>query len=403
MLSARSFRKMILLGMLPAVTQAFSASSRKYAGRALSTSLYSSTVSSTATSSTKSSARLPGTAHLDVAWEDLGFEFRPTRSHVKLVYQTGSGWSEPELVNDPYVKTHIAATALHYGQACFEGLKAFTHKDGSVHLFRPTENAHRMQSSCQRLLMAELPDDLFVNAIKAAVLDNIDYVPPHESNGALYIRPLLFGSGPRVGLSPADEYTFLCMVLPVGDYYKGGLSSPVNGILMEQYDRAAPRGVGHVKVAGNYAADLLPNQLSKKQGYPIALYMDAKTNSLVEEFSTSNFAGIRGNSFITPKSGSVLPSITNKSLMQIARDLGMDVEEREVSVDELESMDEVLAVGTAVVVTPVGSITRLSDGKRFEFGNGEIGPVTRKLYDHVRSIQNGEAPDEHGWNVQVYP
>ena len=353
--------------------------------------------------STSATTKLPGSAQLDVAWQDLGFEFRPTHSHVKLVYKEGVGWSEPELVQDPYIKTHIAATALHYGQACFEGLKAFTHSDGSVHLFRPTENAHRMQSSCQRLLMAELPDDLFVNAIRTAVLDNIDYVPPYGSNGALYIRPLLFGSGPRIGLQPADEYTFLVMVTPVGDYYKGGLSQPVNGLLMEQYDRAAPRGVGHVKVAGNYAADLLPNQLSKKQGFPIALYLDAKTNSLLEEFSTSNFAGIRGNTYITPNSGSVLPSITNKSLMQIARDLGMEVEDRDVSVEELATMDEVLAIGTAVVVTPVGSITRLSDGKRFEFGNGEIGPVTRKLYDRVREIQNGETPDVHGWNVQVYP
>lgn len=185
---------------------------------------------------------LPGTAQLDTPWEELGFEFRPTRSHLRMVYRDGS-WQAPELVSEPYIQLHIGATALHYGQACFEGLKAFCHSDNTVHLFRPDENAARMQSSCRRTLMPELPTDLFVEACKQVVKDNLDYVPPYGSNGALYIRPLLFGSGPRIGLQPADEYTFLCMVIPVGDYYKGGLSKPVHGRLITDYDRAAPRGV----------------------------------------------------------------------------------------------------------------------------------------------------------------
>jgi branched-chain amino acid aminotransferase len=187
--------------------------------------------------------RLPGTAQLDTPWEELGFEFRPTRSHLKMLWSDGS-WQEPTLVEgEPYLQIHIGATALHYGQSCFEGLKAFCHADGTVHLFCPEENARRMQSSCRRTLMAELPTDRFVEACRLAVRDNIEYVPPYGSNGALYIRPLLFGSGPRIGLQPADEYTFLCMVIPVGDYYKGGLSSPVRGRLITDYDRAAPRGV----------------------------------------------------------------------------------------------------------------------------------------------------------------
>jgi branched-chain amino acid aminotransferase len=303
---------------------------------------------------------------------------------------------------------HIGATALHYGQACFEGLKAFCHSDDEVFLFRPEENAARMQSSCRRIMMPELPTDKFVDGVRRAVLDNIEYVPPYGSNGALYIRPLLFGSGPRIGLQPADEYTFLIMVIPVGDYYKGGLSKPVNGLLIQDYDRAAPRGVGAVKVAGNYAADLLPNMQSKKKGYPIGLYLDARTQSYIEEFSTSNFVGINNarKVYVTPKSSSVLPSITNKSLMQIARDEGYTVEEREVHVSELSDFDEVLAVGTAVVVTPVGSITMVDeDGneKVYEFGSGEIGPSTKRLYDCVRAIQNGEMEDKHGWNVPVVP
>jgi branched-chain amino acid aminotransferase len=370
-------------------------------------------LASTTTSSTETVKKVPGTADMGMAWGDLGFEFRPTNSHIKLVYRENAdgsdgSWGEPELVRgEPFVNVHIGATALHYGQACFEGLKAFCHQDGSVHIFRPDENAARMQSSCRRTLMPELPTDLFIKTVEQVVIDNLEYVPPYGSGGALYIRPLLFGSGPRIGLQPADEYTFICLVIPVGDYYAGGLSSPVKCLLIEDYDRAAPRGVGHVKVAGNYAADLLPNRRSKKLGYPIGLYLDAATQSYIEEFSTSNFVGIdnTNNKYITPKSGSVLPSITNKSLMQIAEVQGLTVEARNVPVEELETFDEVLAVGTAVVVTPVGSVTRLrGDGKTkvYEFGQpNEIGATTRRLYDHVRAIQNGEAEDVFGWNYKV--
>jgi branched-chain amino acid aminotransferase len=302
---------------------------------------------------------------------------------------------------------HIAATALHYGQACFEGLKAFCHEDGEVYCFRPEENAARMQASSRRIVMEELPTDLFVSAVKQVVRDNVEYVPPYGSNGALYIRPVLFGSGPRIGVQPADEYTCLIMVIPVGEYYKGGLSKPVDALVVTDYDRAAPRGVGGVKVAGNYAADLLPNMKSKKRGFPIGLYLDARTQSTIEEFSTSNFVGINNAQrlYVTPKSGSVLPSITNKSLMQLARDMGYTVEEREIPVQELETFDEVLAVGTAVVVTPIGSVTLMDEStgteKVYEFGNHELGETTKKLYQRVRAIQNGEEEDIHGWNVKV--
>lgn len=301
---------------------------------------------------------------------------------------------------------HIGATALHYGQSCFEGLKAFCHEDGEVYVFRPDENAKRMQASCRRTMMPELPTEKFLEAIQKVVRDNIEYVPPYGSGGALYIRPLLFGSGPRIGLQPADEYIFLIMVIPVGDYYKGGLSSPVNALIIEDFDRAAPRGVGAVKVAGNYAADLLPNMLSKKKGYPISLYLDAKTQTMIEEFSTSNFVGIDNSQkkYVTPLSSSVLPSITNKSLMTIAADEGLTVETRDVHVDELKSFDEVLAVGTAVVVTPVGSITRLDkEGSEttYEFGEKQIGDTTKRLYQKVRAIQNGEEEDKHGWNYKI--
>ena len=255
-------------------------------------------------------------------------------------------------------------------------------------------------------MMPEIPEEVFIKACNDVVKDNIAYVPPYGSGGALYLRPLLFGSGPRIGLQPAEEYTFIVLVIPVGDYYKGGLAKPVDGLIVDDYDRAAPKGVGAAKVAGNYAADLIPNMEAKKLGYPICLYLDAATHTLVEEFSTSNFIGIDNENkrYVTPRSPSVLPSITNKSLQTIAQDEGMAVEQRDIKVAELDSFDEVIACGTAVVVTPVGSLARLNaDGEessKYQFTE-DVGVTTRKLYDQVRSIQNGEVEDKYGWNFKV--
>lgn len=314
-------------------------------------------------------------------------------------------WQEPELVESPYINVHIGATALHYGQACFEGLKAFAHEDGSVNLFRPDENAKRINRSGHRVMMPEIPVETFIKACNDVVKDNVAYVPPYGSGGALYLRPLLFGSGPRIGLQPAEEYTFIVMVIPVGDYYKGGLAAPVNGLIVDEYDRAAPKGVGAAKVAGNYAADLIPNMAAKKKGFPICLYLDAATHTLVEEFSTSNFIGIdnENKKYITPKSDSVLPSITNKSLQTLAKDEGMTVEQRDIEVAELSSFDEVIACGTAVVVTPIGSLTRFDENgeeSKYQFSE-DVGETTRRLYDTVRNIQNGEIEDTHNWNYKV--
>jgi len=345
----------------------------------------------------------PGTA--DLPWSELGFEFRPTKSHLRMIYKDGK-WGEAELVESPYINVHIGATALHYGQACFEGLKAFAHDDGSVYMFRPDENAKRINASSGRVMMPEIPVETFIKACNDVVKDNIAYVPPYGSGGALYLRPLLFGSGPRIGLQPAEEYTFIVLVIPVGDYYKGGLAKPVNGLIVDDYDRAAPKGVGAAKVAGNYAADLVPNMEAKKKGFPICLYLDAATHSKIEEFSTSNFIGIDNDNkkYVTPRSPSVLPSITNKSLQTIAKDEGMTVEQREISISELSEFDEVVACGTAVVVTPVGSLTRFDasgeETEKFQFSE-DVGITTRRLYDTVRSIQNGEVEDTHSWNFKV--
>ncbi|KAI0567704.1 branched chain amino acid aminotransferase [Gracilaria domingensis] len=291
---------------------------------------------------------------------------------------------------------HIASTALHYGQSCFEGLKAFRGQDDVVRIFRPDENAKRMEASAERLVIPPVPKELFLQTVHMAVRENIDYVPPYGSGGSLYIRPLLYGSGAKIGLQSSDEFTFLVMVVPVGDYYKGGLS-PVTALVMQNYDRAAPNGVGHVKVAGNYAADLMPNLMGKSAGYPINLYLDAQNRRTIEEFGTSNFFGLKGNTYVTPNSASVLPSITNKTLMQLAQDGGMVVEQREIDIDELEEFDEVGACGTAVVIT---AVTRVVHGSRmYEIGADpdRVGERLERLYNKVRAIQYGEQLDLHGW------
>ena len=342
-------------------------------------------------------------------WANIGFEYRETRSYVKYEYRGGAwdGGSEFPAGLDATVPVSIGATALHYGQSLFEGLKAFACADGSVRLFRPDANAKRMGNGAARTLMEAPPPDLFVEACSRAVRANLDYVPPYGSGGALYVRPLLYGAGPRIGLQPSDAYDLLVLTTPVGDYYKGGLGSPVAAKVVEGFDRAAPMGVGSVKLAGNYAPDLKPNMEAKKAGYPIGLYLDAKERTYVEEFSTSNFVGIRADTgaYVTPKSDAILPSITNDSLMKLAEtQLGLDVERRPIPFDEIANGDfaEVAACGTAVVLTPVGKFAR--NDVEYVIGDGkEVGKTCLDLYTRLTSIQRGDAPDDFGWTHVVVP
>eukprot|EP00178_Gracilaria_changii_P016220 TRINITY_DN45_c0_g1_i2.p2 TRINITY_DN45_c0_g1~~TRINITY_DN45_c0_g1_i2.p2 ORF type:complete len:393 (+),score=64.64 TRINITY_DN45_c0_g1_i2:956-2134(+) len=328
-------------------------------------------------------------------WKNLGFQYIQTACFVKCVWKDGE-WSSPSVETEPFIRMHIASTALHYGQSCFEGLKAFRGQDDVVRIFRADENAKRLHASAERLVIPPVPEELFLHVVHMAIRENIEYVPPYGSGGSLYIRPLLYGSGAKIGVQSSDEFTFLVMVVPVGDYYKGGLS-PVTAFVIEKFDRAAPNGVGHVKVAGNYAADLLPSTMSKEAGYPISLYLDAQNHQTIEEFGTSNFFGLKGNSYVTPNSSSVLQSITNKTLMQLAEDEGMVVERREIDIDELEEFDEVGACGTAVVITAVSRVVHGS--KVYEIGNDprSVGKGILRLYKKVRAIQYGEQPDLHGW------
>lgn len=336
----------------------------------------------------------------DLDWANLGFQYVQTHCYMKSVYRDGA-WGPLESVSGPpVIQMHIAATALHYGCSCFEGLKCFRAKDGVARLFRPDQNAQRMQNSAARLMVPPVPTEVFMEGVERAVFENKDFIPPYGTNGSLYVRPLLFGSGAKIGLQPADEFTFIVMVVPAGDYYKGGLS-PVTAIVMEGFDRAAPRGMGNVKVAGNYAADLLPHCNAIDAGYPINLYLDPLNNRMIEEFGTSNFIGLKGNAYVTPGSASVLPSITNKTLMQLARDKGMDVQVRDIDIEEVKDLDEAAACGTAVVVTAVTRI--LHKGELITIGDkpNEVGIRLRQFYDQVRGIQVGELPDTHGWCHEV--
>lgn len=334
----------------------------------------------------------------DLDWQNLPFGFEKTDVNIRFHWKDGA-WSAGELTSDETINLHMAAPCLHYGQEAFEGLKAFETVDGRIVVFRPVENAHRLQRSCDRIFMPRVPDEMFLDAVKRVVQANSKYVPPYGTGASLYIRPVMFGVGARVGLGPASEYLFIIFVTPVGPYYKGGFK-PVKALVVEDYDRAAPQGVGDCKVGGNYAAGLAGDQYAKKKGYPVVLYLDSREKRFIDEFGTSNCIAIKGNSYVTPKSNSILPSITNDSLAQIARDLGMTVEIRPIEISELEQFDELGAVGTAAVCTPVNQVHYR--GKDFSFGRGEeAGPVLTKLYEMLTKIQTGDAPDRHGWLYEV--
>lgn len=256
-----------------------------------------------------------------------------------------------------------------------------------------------------RVCMPEVPEELFLRAVKRAVSENLAFLPPYGTGGALYIRPVLFGTGPRIGLQPSDQYTFLVIVLPVADYYRGGWN-PVSAVVVEDYDRAAPKGVGNVKVAGNYAADILPNMSAKKKGFPIALYLDSKTNKYIEEFSTSNFIAIdKHGAFVTPKSGAILGSITNKSLMELAVDEGREVQHRAVEVNEIvqDHFTEIGACGTAVVLTPVDKVV-YKDHMIKLGGDHPVTPeqsILRAMYQRISRIQSGDEADKFNWLHEI--
>ncbi len=335
----------------------------------------------------------------DVDWKNLGFSYIDTGMYAKVSFQDGT-WHKPVECTDIKINLHVASACLHYGQACFEGLKVFTQKNGTVSAFRPEENAKRLADSARRLMMEPPPVDLFMNLVDMVVKANIDWVPPYGTGASLYLRPLLIGTSPRVGVHPSDDFDLYILAMPVGPYYKNGFT-PVKALLQTEYDRAAPLGVGHVKASGNYAAGMMGNFDGKEKGFPICLYSDASEHKYIDEFGTSNFIGITTDGkYVTPNSTSILPSITNDSLQVLAGDLGLAVEKRQVAIEELGSFSEVGACGTAASITPVGSIN--AGDKVYRYGDEDCaGEILTKLYNQIQGIQYGEIEDRYNWNHEI--
>ncbi len=331
-----------------------------------------------------------------IDWANLSFSYIKTDYNVRSYFRDGQ-WSELEETTSEALTIHMAATCVHYGQEAFEGLKAFKGKDGKIRIFRMEENAKRLQNSADGILMQRVPTELFTKAVVRAVELNIDYVPPYDSGAALYIRPLLIGSGPKVGVSPSDEYTFVVFVTPVGPYFKEGFK-PTKQMISRNFDRAAPHGTGHLKVGGNYAASMRAGKMAHEDGYSSVLYLDSKDHLYIDEAGPANFFAIKGNKYITPKSDSILPSITNMSLIQLAKDMGLEIERRRVLLEELSEFDEVGACGTAAVISPIGQIDDIDENISYKFGDPNIpGPICEKLYHKLRGIQYGDEPDTHNW------
>lgn len=334
----------------------------------------------------------------DLDWSNIGFGFRPTDYNVRCYYRDGK-WGEIEVCSEQYINMHMAATCLHYGQEAFEGLKAYRCPDGKVRVFRADENAARLQSTCRGILMPEVPTELFNAMVDKVVRLNQDYIPPYESGATLYVRPLLVGTSAQVGVHPSEEYLFLIFVTPVGPYFKGGFySNPY--VIVREYDRSAPLGTGIYKVGGNYAASLLANKKAHDLGYACEFYLDAKEKKYIDEAGAANFFGIKNNTYVTPKSTSILPSITNKSLMQLAEDLGLKVERRQIPEEELSTFEEAGACGTAAVISPISRIDDVETGKSYVFGD-KPGPWSEKLFTKLRNIQYGIEPDVHHWTRVV--
>jgi branched-chain amino acid aminotransferase len=336
-------------------------------------------------------------ANLD--WKDLTFGYHKTDYNIRYYWRDGE-WGPGELTADETVPIHIAATCLHYGQEAFEGMKVFTQKSGDVVAFRMDENAKRMARSCEKIFMAPTTEEMFTEAVVKVVNANRQYVPPYGTGASLYVRPLVVGSGPQVGVKPAEEYLFMVFVTPVGPYFKTGFK-PVHLIVEDEFDRAAPNGVGDVKVGGNYAAGLRASLRAKERGFTEVLYLDAKEKRYIDESGPANFFGINQEGhYITPQSESILPSITNKSLVTLAEDMGLAPERRAVDIEEIFDFREAGCCGTAAVITPVGSITW--GERKVVYGDGENpGEIATALYNKLIGIQLGDEEDTHGWIFKI--
>lgn len=335
----------------------------------------------------------------NIDWQNLGFAYIKTDYRFIARWKDGK-WDNGELSTDNTLHIHEGSTSLHYGQQCFEGLKAYRCKDGSINLFRPDQNAERMQRSCDRLLMPQVPTDLFIRACKEVVKANDEWLAPYGTGATLYLRPFVIGVGENIGVRSAPEFIFCVFCCPVGAYFKGGLA-PSN-FLVSDYDRAAPAGTGAAKVGGNYAASLYPGKLAHDRQFADCIYLDPTTHTKIEEVGSANFFGItKNNQFITPDSPSILPSITKYSLLHLAKTrLGLEAIEGDVYIDKLDQFAEAGACGTAAVITPIGGIQH-NDHFHVFYSESEVGPITKRLYDELVGIQFGDVDAPEGWIVKV--
>ncbi|ANZ94333.1 MULTISPECIES: branched-chain amino acid aminotransferase [Brochothrix] len=335
----------------------------------------------------------------DIDFNNLGFSYIKTDLRYISYWKDGK-WDDGQLTEDNVLHISEGSPSLHYGQQSFEGLKAYRCKDGSINLFRPDKNAERMQASCDRLLMPEVPTDVFVEACKQVVKANEAYLPPYGTGGSLYLRPFIIGTGDNIGVNAAREYIFSIFCMPVGPYFKGGMTP--HNFVVSSYDRAAPNGTGAAKVGGNYAASLLAGKEARERKFSDAIYLDPATHTLIEEVGAANFFGItEDDEFVTPLSPSILPSITKYSLLYLAEHrLGLKATEGLVPIDGLEQFKEAGACGTAAVITPIGGIQNGDDFHVF-YSETEVGPITTKLYDELVGIQYGDVVAPDGWIFKV--
>lgn len=336
----------------------------------------------------------------NIDWKNMAFAYEPTDYSYQAKYSDGK-WTEGELVTDKNISINECAGVLQYAQTCFEGLKAYRTVQGKVVLFRPDLNARRMKDSCERLCMAIYPENDFVNAVLKTVRANIDWVPPYDTGATMYVRPLMIGSAPVLGVKPSSEYLFRVFGTPVGPYFRGGIR-PLR-LKISDYDRAAPQGTGHVKGGLNYAMSLYPVEIAHKEGFDENLYLDAATRTHVEETGGANVLFVTGDgTVVTPKSDSILPGITRRSLMYVAKEyLGLKCEERPVALEELKDMKECGLCGTAAVLSPVGSVVNGATEYTFDISDGNMGPTLRKLRETLNGMKLGMIEAPEGWIYTV--
>ncbi len=336
----------------------------------------------------------------DIDWAHIPFGYIKTDYNVRCAYTNGE-WGEIAVSDSETVDLHIAATSLHYGQEIFEGQKAFRGVDGKIRIFRPEENAKRIIESAKGLNMVPLPAERFVEMMEMVVRLNERFVPPYESGSSFYLRPLEIGTTARVGVRAADDYLFILFGTPVGPYFPDGFK-PTKVVIYREYDRAAPCGTGRWKVGGNYAGGLVATMRAKREGYSAVLFLDPKEKKYIDECGAANFFAIKGNKYITPKSNCILPSITNMSMQQIARDMGLEVECRPIPPKELREVDEAAECGTAAVASPISEVYDSDNDVHYVIAkDGKPGPVTTAIYEKLRAIQYGREPDVYGWMHEV--